>query len=175
MLNEAETRAKLIDLKLHESGWSEDLIQRELKITEGRIIDEYGNRKEGVKPDYILFLERYFPIAVVESKEEAKHHAAGIQQAKRYREMLNVPFAYSTNGHKIEEYDFITKNRGLLINFRHHKNYGKDTPSGDLIDRCRLIKVKIRFFIHIKLLVVFHHQLKFTSSRYNFNLSLYKS
>ena len=101
MLNEAEARAKLIDPKLHESGWSEDLIQRELKITEGRIIDEYGNRKEGVKPDYILFLERYFPIAVVESKEEAKHHAAGIQQAKKYREMLNVPFAYSTNGHKI--------------------------------------------------------------------------
>jgi len=74
MLNEAETRAKLIDPKLHESGWSEDLIQRELKITEGRIIDEYGNRKEGIKPDYILFLERYFPIAVVESKEESKHH-----------------------------------------------------------------------------------------------------
>ncbi len=65
MLNEAETRAKLIDPKLHESGWIEDIIARELKITEGRIIDEYGNRKEGVKPDYILFLERYFPIAVV--------------------------------------------------------------------------------------------------------------
>jgi len=117
MLNEAETRAKLIDPKLHEYGWSEDLIQRESKITEGRIIDEYGNRKEGVKPDYILFLERYFPIAVVESKEESKHHAAGIQQAKRYREMLNVPFAYSTNGHKIEEYDFITKKQRTLDKF----------------------------------------------------------
>ena len=117
MLNEAETRAKLIDPKLHESGWSENLIQRELKITEGRIIDEYGNRKEGVKPDYILFLERYFPIAVVEAKEEAKHHATGIQQAKRYAEMLNVPFAYSTNGHKIEEYDFITKRQRTLDKF----------------------------------------------------------
>ncbi|MCW3138270.1 MAG: DEAD/DEAH box helicase family protein [Methanophagales archaeon] len=117
MLNEAETRAKLIDPKLHEYGWSEDLIQRESKITEGRIIDEYGNRKEGIKPDYILFLERYFPIAVVESKEESKHHAAGIQQAKRYREMLNVPFAYSTNGHKIEEYDFITKKQRTLDKF----------------------------------------------------------
>ncbi|WP_246167942.1 EcoAI/FtnUII family type I restriction enzme subunit R [Thermosulfurimonas marina] len=117
MLNEAETRAKLIDPKLHESGWSEELIQRELKITEGRIIDEYGNRKEGVKPDYILFLERYFPIAIVEAKDESKHHAAGMQQAKRYAEMLNVPFAYSTNGHKIEEYDFITKQQRTLDKF----------------------------------------------------------
>ena len=83
MLNEAKTRAKLIDPKLHGSGWSEDLIRRELKITEGRIIDKYGNRKEELKPDYILFLEKYFPIAVVEAKEEAKHHAAGIQQAKK--------------------------------------------------------------------------------------------
>lgn len=117
MLNEAETRAKLIDPKLHEAGWSEDLIQRELKITEGRIIDEYGNRKEGLKPDYILFLERYFPIAVVEAKEESKPHAAGMQQAKRYAEMIDVPFAYSTNGHKIEEYDFITKKQRTIDRF----------------------------------------------------------
>lgn len=117
MLKETDTRAKLIDPKLHESGWSEDLIQRELKITEGRIIDDYGNRKEGLYPDYILFLEKYFPIAVVEAKEESKHHAAGIQQAKRYAEMLNVPFAYSTNGHKIEEYDFITKKQSTLDQF----------------------------------------------------------
>jgi len=117
MRNEADTRAQLIDPKLHESGWSENLIRREVKITEGRIIDEYGNRKEGEKPDYILFLEQFFPIAIVEAKEEAKHPAAGLQQAKRYAEMLNVPFAYSTNGHEIEEYDFITKKQTTLGSF----------------------------------------------------------
>ena len=117
MLNEAETRAKLIDPKLYESGWSEDLIQREVKITEGRIIDEYGNRKKSVRPDYILSLGRYFPIAIVEAKGEEKHHATGIQQAKRYAKMLNVPFAYSTNGHKIEEYDFITKKQRTIDKF----------------------------------------------------------
>jgi len=117
MLNEADTRSKLIDPKLHESGWSEDLIWRELKITEGRIIDDYGNRKGSLKADYVLFLERHFPIAVVEAKEESKHHASGLQQAKRYAEMLNVPFAYSTNGHKIEEYDFITKKQRTIDRF----------------------------------------------------------
>jgi len=117
MLNEAETRAKLIDPKLHESGWKEELIKREVRITDGRILDEFGNRKTGLKPDYILYLESYFPIAIVEAKEERKHHAAGIQQAKRYAEMLDVPFAYSTNGHKIEEYDFITKKQRTLEKF----------------------------------------------------------
>jgi type I restriction enzyme R subunit len=102
---------------LHASGWSEELIQREVKITEGKIIDDFGNRKEGLKPDYILFLERYFPLAIVEAKDESQHHAAGMQQAKRYAEMINVPFAYSTNGHKIEEYDFITKKQTTLDSF----------------------------------------------------------
>jgi len=106
MLNEAETRAKLIDPKLHESGWFEELIRREVKITEGRIIDDYGKRKPTLRPDYILFLEKYFPIAVVGAKDESHHPSAGIQKAKMYAEMLNVPFAYSTNSHKIEEYDF---------------------------------------------------------------------
>jgi len=117
MLNETETRIKLIDPKLHESGWSEELIQREVKITDGKILDEYGNRKEGVRPDYILFLEKYFPIAVVEAKKKEKHHAVGIQQAKRYAQMLNTPFAYSTNGEKIEEYDFITKKQKTIDKF----------------------------------------------------------
>jgi len=117
MLNEAETRAKLIDPKLHESGWSEELIRREVKITEGRIIDDYGNRKPALRPDYILFLERNFPIAVVEAKDETHHHSAGIQKAKMYAEMLDVPFAYSTNGHGIEEYDFIAKKQTTLDRF----------------------------------------------------------
>ena len=117
MLNEAETRAKLIDPKLHESGWFEELIRREVKITEGRIIDDYGNRKPALRPDYILFLERNFPIAVVEAKDESHHPSAGIQKAKMYAEMLNVPFAYSTNGHGIEEYNFITKKQTTLDRF----------------------------------------------------------
>ncbi len=117
MLNEAETRAKLVDPKLHESGWSEGLIRREVNITEGRIIDDYGNRKPPLRPDYILFLERHFPIAVVEAKDESHHPSAGIQKAKMYAEMLDVPFTYSTNGHGIEEYDFTTKKQTTLDRF----------------------------------------------------------
>ncbi len=117
MLNESDTRAKLINPKLYEAGWEEGRIGRELPITNGRIIDDYGNRKGALKPDYILFLENNFPIAVVEAKDESHHRAAGLQQAKRYAQMLNVPFAYVTNGHEIEEYNFTTKKQTTLEKF----------------------------------------------------------
>lgn len=49
MLNEADTRAKLIDPVLHTSGWTEDKIVRDKYITPGRLIDENGNRLKGKK------------------------------------------------------------------------------------------------------------------------------
>ena len=46
--------AKLIDPNLHDVGLSEDLIQRELRIAEEKITDEFRNRKRALRPDYIL-------------------------------------------------------------------------------------------------------------------------
>lgn len=107
MLNEADTRAKLIDPKLHQCGWSEEKIVRNKTITPGRILDDKGKRKKGKIPDYLL-LHNSSPIAVVEAKEEAKSALVGVQQAKGYAEDLDVLFAYSTNGHDIEEFDYTT-------------------------------------------------------------------
>jgi type I restriction enzyme R subunit len=114
MLNEPDTRAKLIDPKLHASGWIEDKITRDKYITPGRLIDEKGNRVKGKRPDYILLYNQTFPIAVAEAKEEGKSALDGIQQAKDYAEILGVLFAYSTNGHAIEEFDY-TSNRQRTI------------------------------------------------------------
>jgi len=108
MMNEADTRAKLIDPVLHKSGWSEERIARDIPITPGRIIDDEGSRRKGKKPDYILHYSSSLPIAVVEAKEEGKSALAGMQQAKDYARDLDVLFVYSTNGHGIEEFDFIT-------------------------------------------------------------------
>ena len=116
MLNEADTRVKLIDPMLHKAGWTEDKIIRERVITPGRILDEKGNRKKGKKPDYIL-VYNFTPIAVVEAKEEGKSALEGMQQAKEYAEDLNVLFAYSTNGHQIEEFSFITNKQRTIENF----------------------------------------------------------
>ncbi|MDW8023520.1 MAG: type I restriction endonuclease, partial [Nitrososphaerota archaeon] len=81
---------------------------RDRPIAPGRLIDERGNRKAGKKPDYILLYRPGFPIAVVEAKDEAHSALDGMQQAKSYALDLDVLFAYSTNGHEIEEFDFTT-------------------------------------------------------------------
>nr|MDO8080349.1 DEAD/DEAH box helicase family protein [Candidatus Freyarchaeota archaeon] len=117
MLSEADTRSKLIDPKLLEAGWKEDKITRERNITPGRLIDENGNRLKGKKPDYILLYDSSLPIAVVEAKEEGKSALSGMQQAKEYSEILGVLFAYSTNGHQIEEFDYTTNTQKTIENF----------------------------------------------------------
>ncbi|SRR5579875_1963134 len=115
LLNEADTRAKLIDPKLKASLWGESQIEREhyfvkgKAITGGRIylIGEESRRREPQRVDYLL---RYHGqmIAVLEAKSEAYPVDAGLEQAKSYARMLDVPFAYASNGHSFVEFDFLS-------------------------------------------------------------------
>jgi type I restriction enzyme R subunit len=116
MLNEADTRAKLIDPELWKSGWDESKIKRDIYIP-GKIIDENGRRQRPKKPDYVLYYNPYLPIAVVEAKEEGKSALDGMAQAKEYAKRLGVFFAYSTNGHEIEEFDFTTNIQRTIERF----------------------------------------------------------
>lgn len=117
MASEDDTRAKYIDPKLHESGWKEEYIQRGKRIAPGRIIDEQGNRKKGTEIDYILHYHSV-PIAVVEAKKEYKTALDGMQQAKDdAKNYLDVPFAYSSNGKEIEEFNFFTNKQSTLERF----------------------------------------------------------
>ena len=119
MLSEADTRVKLIDPMLHACGWTEDMIIREKPITRGRIINDGGDRLPPLKPDYILYYpdKNGIAIAVVEAKAEDRSHLDGVQQAKEYMRRLGVPFAYSTNGHKVEEYDSFRNKQTTLEKF----------------------------------------------------------
>ncbi len=117
MLSEADTRAKLIDPKLRKSGWTEDKIRREVFLTPGKLLNEEGKREKGKKADYVLYYSSGFPIAVVEAKEESKSALNGIGQAKTYAKMLGVYFAFSTNGHEIEEFDFTTNKQRTINEF----------------------------------------------------------
>ncbi len=116
MLNEADTRAKLVDPKLHKAGWDEELITREYYFTKGRIylIADEHRRKERKKADYLLRYRNALPLAVMEAKDESHSPAAGMQQAKAYAAALGVRFAYSTNGHGFEEFDFATNEQETL-------------------------------------------------------------
>src|SRR5262245_52262180 len=111
--NEADTRAKLIDPLLKLAGWGESQIEREhyfvkgRTITNGRIylIGEESRRRQPRRVDYLL---RYHGqmIAVLEAKDETHAVDAGLEQAKAYARMLDVPFAYASNGHGFVEFDF---------------------------------------------------------------------
>lgn len=120
MLNEADTRAKLIDPQLRTAGWNKVDIKREhYLISPGQIVimgDEI-KRKPPKWADYALFYQNSIPIAVVEAKDENHQHAAGLQKAKTYAGLLDVKFAYATNGHLIEEFDFITNHQTTLNKF----------------------------------------------------------
>src|SRR3989344_6954612 len=117
--NEADTRAKIIDPKLYQSGWVEDFISREFYFTEGKIylVGDEAKRKEPKKADYLLRYNDALPLAVVEAKEEEKSATTGMQQAKDYAERLDIMFAYATNGHEIEEFDFSTNTQKTIPNF----------------------------------------------------------
>ena len=90
--------------------WSKDLITMETKITDGKI-NLKGNlvvREKPKKADYVLYLHANQPIAIVEAKDNNHSVSHGLQQAMTYAQMLDVPFAYSSNGDAFYEHDFLT-------------------------------------------------------------------
>ena len=107
-LNEADTRAKLIDPALREAGWPEDWIRREQ--TPGpflRFGAEYL-RGPGRRTDYLLHIRAQGamqPIAVIEAKPESSAPDEGLEQAKTDARLHHVPFAFSTNGKQFHECD----------------------------------------------------------------------
>ncbi len=106
---ESDTCRDYVVPKLEAAGWKDRFVEQ-YPITDGRIVPTgRGHRREKpLRADYVLEIDPGFPIAVVEAKRLYKLSADGLQQAKRYAEMLDVPFAYSTNGMGIVEHDYDT-------------------------------------------------------------------
>ena len=93
-----------------ESKWNPKKITMETKITDGKI-NLRGNMVAREKPkraDYLLYLNANNPIAVVEAKDNKHNISYGLQQAMTYAQMLDLPFAYSSNGDGFIEHDFLT-------------------------------------------------------------------
>ena len=115
-LNEADTRAQLIDPKLNIAGWTRTQVTREhyyrpdWQYTAGRVILRVGKaeRENPKRIDYLLRYTDSFPIAVVEAKDEGKEAVVGLEQAKGYAKDNGLMFAYTTNGHEIIEWDGFT-------------------------------------------------------------------
>ena len=81
----------------------------ETQITDGKI-NLRGNlvsRAQPKRADYVLYINANNPIAIVEAKDNQHAVADGLQQAVTYAQMLDVPFAYSSNGDAFREHDFL--------------------------------------------------------------------
>lgn len=92
------------------SKWDRGKITMETQITDGRI-NLKGNfvfREKPKRADYILYLNANNPIAIIEAKDNNHSISHGLQQAMTYAQMLDLPFAYSSNGDGFAEHDFLT-------------------------------------------------------------------
>lgn len=98
-MNEAETRAEMIDPALKAAGWGVvegSRVLREYPITLGRL-EGYGRRGKALTADYVL-VYRNHKLAVIEAKAFGESLTEGLAQAKNYADKLAVRYAYSTNG-----------------------------------------------------------------------------
>ncbi len=108
-MNEADTRANLIDPVLKAAGWNEvdgSKILREFLIAPGRI-EVRGKKRSSVKADYVLTYRNH-QLAIVEAKSDESSVTEGVGQAKDYAQKMSVRFTYATNGKGIYEIDMET-------------------------------------------------------------------
>ena len=110
-LSEADIRTKFITpalLGVNGDKWNVmTQIREEVFFTNGRVIvrGKTVRRGEAKKADYILSYKPNLPIAVIEAKDNNYSVGAGMQQALEYAEILDIPFAYSSNGDAFLEHD----------------------------------------------------------------------
>ena len=115
-MNEAETRAELIDPKIKEAGWGEvegSFVRREFKITNGEI-KPGGIRAGIIRADYVLIYKNR-KLAVIEAKSDEFNVSDGVSQAKDYAQKLKLLTSYSSNGHKIYEINYSKKEKGEMF------------------------------------------------------------
>ena len=114
MMNEAETRADLIDPALQQAGWgvvTGSSIRREV-IAQGRLMGA-GRKGKQLKADYVLILNGQ-KLGVLEAKQRNSDPTQGVQQAKEYATRLQCRFAYATNGEQIYQIDMLTGQEGFI-------------------------------------------------------------
>ena len=119
-LSEEDIKLRYITPAILQKGWSvtDITMETKVKLTDGKI-NLRGNlvaRGKAKFADYMLYYNRATPIAIVEAKDANHSVSHGMQQAKEYAGMMDVPFAFSSNGFGFQEYDFLTgKERTLTM------------------------------------------------------------
>jgi type I restriction enzyme, R subunit len=117
-MNEAETRAELIDPRLKASGWGViegSKILREYHITEGKI-QTGGGRAKPLITDYVL-VHQGRKLAVIEAKSDEEEVGEGVAQAKNYAGKMHLDYTYASNGKQIYQICMADGAEGLVAGF----------------------------------------------------------
>lgn len=115
-LTEEDTKLMFITPALSDKWDIMSQIRTEVYFTDGRVVVR-GNmttRAKGLKADYILYYNSTKPLAIVEAKKYSLEIGDGMQQAIEYANVLDIPFAYSTNGKAFLEHDMITGKEQII-------------------------------------------------------------
>lgn len=117
-MSEADVRTKFITPAIKNAGWSDRQMSEEFSFkaqknfTDGQVIVDPKTtkvtRQTPKRADYLLYHSANFKIAIVEAKDNKHTPRDGLQQAMDYARLLDIPFAYSSNGDKFVEHDFLT-------------------------------------------------------------------
>jgi len=119
-MNEADTRAELIDKQLEASGWITSVetgvrVRREYNINAGEIRAS-GMRTGHLIADYVLEYNN-IKLAVVEAKSDELDVSEGVAQAKLYAEKLRLSTSYAANGREIYEINHKGNTEGKVSAF----------------------------------------------------------
>jgi len=110
-LTEEDVKNRYITPAIERAGWTKEQVFMEYFFTNGQVIVR-GNkvtRGKQKKADYLLIhKDGHRPLAIVEAKDADHSVGEGIQQAMEYAGILNIPFAYSSNGCGFIEHDYFT-------------------------------------------------------------------
>lgn len=117
-MTEADIRSKFITPAIKNAGWSDRQISEEYSFkvnktfTDGQMVldpkTKKASRQDAKRADYLLYHSANRKIAIVEAKDNKHSSRDGLQQAIDYALLLDIPFAYSSNGDEFIEHDFIT-------------------------------------------------------------------
>ena len=111
LMSEEDIKTNYITPVLFANGWKDKItMETQVKLTDGKI-NIVGNgtvKEKPKKADYVLYINPNNPIAIIEAKNNNHTISHGLQQAKEYAKMLDIPFAYSSNGDAFQEFDFLT-------------------------------------------------------------------
>src|ERR1051326_9183481 len=100
-LSERDICTKFITPAITAAQWDAmTQLREEVYFSKGRVIvrGKLSTRGEPKRADYVLYHKPGIPLAVVEAKDNNHSVGAGMQQALDYATVLDVPFAFSSNG-----------------------------------------------------------------------------